>query len=80
MPLDIMASEVFSKVLRAVRESKNLSQEKLAEFSNLDPVTIYRYESGAIEPSLSKLFKLCKGLEISVSEFTELLSKNGYSG
>lgn len=73
-----MSKGVFPDVLRAIRTEQKLSQEKLAELCSLDPVTIYRYENGIVEPTLTNFFKLSKGLSITVSEFVEKLEAKGY--
>lgn len=75
-----MYKKIFAGVLKEARLAKNISQEKLGELSNLDPVTIYRYENGIQEPTLKNLFFLCKGLEMEVSEFVNKLVSNGYPG
>ena len=64
-----MIIEVFSKMLRELRESNNISQEKLAEYCDLDRTYISLLERGLRQPTITTFFKLSKALKISPSEF-----------
>ena len=64
-----MVVEVFAKVLRAEREKKKLSQEKLAELCDLDRTYISLLERGLRQPTLTTIFRLSKSLNITPSEF-----------
>jgi transcriptional regulator with XRE-family HTH domain len=61
--------KVFGQNLRAIRKSKNLSMEQLANLAELEPVQIHRIETGKTNPKLSTIYVLAKALEISPSEF-----------
>lgn len=63
------AEEAFGLVLRDLRQSKRLSQEKLAFDAGLDRNYISLIELGKSSPSLKTVFKLCSTLNISASEF-----------
>jgi len=63
-----MVIEVFSKVLRELREANNISQEKLAEYCELDRTYISLLERGLRQPTITTIFKLAKALNISASE------------
>ena len=63
-----MVVEVFAKVLRAEREKKKLSQEKLAELCDLDRTYISLLERGLRQPTLTTIFRLSKSLNITPSE------------
>lgn len=63
-----MVIEVFGNVLRELRESKQISQEKLAEYSELDRTYISLLERGLRQPTITTIFKLAKALDISPSE------------
>lgn len=52
------------------RKELGLTQEKLGEFSGVNPVQIRRYESNKQIPKISILQKIANALEI---DFTELL-------
>lgn len=63
-----MVISVFGKVLRTLREGKKLSQEKLAEYCDLDRTYISLLERGLRQPSISTIFKIADALDISPSE------------
>jgi transcriptional regulator with XRE-family HTH domain len=63
-----MVISVFGKVLRTLREGKNLSQEKLAEYCDLDRTYISLLERGLRQPTISTIFKIADALDISPSE------------
>ncbi len=63
-----MIVEVFGKVLRELREANNISQEKLAEYCDLDRTYISLLERGLRQPTISTIFKLAKALNVSPSE------------
>ena len=59
----------ISKNLRKLRESKGLSQEKLARLSDVANNTIVKIEAGKnLNPTLDTLKKIAKALTISVDE------------
>lgn len=66
-----MVIEVFGKVLRELRESNQLSQEKLAEFCELDRTYISMLERGLRQPTITTIFKLAKALNIPPSQLIE---------
>lgn len=66
-----MIVELFGKVLRELRESKQLSQEKLAEYCELDRTYISLLERGLRQPTITTIFKLAKALNISPSALIE---------
>ena len=63
--------EVFGNVLRELRMEKNISQEKLAEFCDLDRTYISLLERGQRQPTITTIFKLAKALNISPSAMIE---------
>jgi len=66
-----MIIEVFGKVLREERKSKQITQEKLAEFCDLDSTYISLLERGQRQPTITTIFKLAKALKISPSTLVE---------
>jgi len=59
----------ITKNLRKMRESKGLSQEKLARLSDVANNTIVKIEAGKNKnPTLETLKKIAKALDISVDE------------
>jgi transcriptional regulator with XRE-family HTH domain len=57
----------FGKHLRTLRTERGLTQEVLAERSDLSVDGIRRIERGAFSPSLDTIGRLCTGLEISIA-------------
>ena len=60
--------EAFGKVIRGLRKERHISQEKLAEVSNLDRSFISLLECGHKQPSLITIFQLAKAFNLSASE------------
>lgn len=56
----------FGENLRQLRLSRGLTQERLAERSDLSVDAVRRIEWGTISPSLDTLSKLSHGLDISL--------------
>ncbi|MBQ3055059.1 MAG: helix-turn-helix transcriptional regulator [Oscillospiraceae bacterium] len=57
---------LFGKRIRSIRNSKNISQERLAEMSGLHPTYIGQLERGEKSPTLESIYKISKGLEMTV--------------
>lgn len=60
--------------IRSLRESKNLTQEEIAEYLNTTPQTISRYEIGDRKTNQDVLFKLAEYFKVSINEFFPSLS------
>ena len=58
----------FSDRLKDIRESKNLTQEELANLSGVSARSIQRYESGASRPRVEATEKIAKAQNVSVNE------------
>lgn len=56
----------FGAKLRAMRQERRLSQQALADRSELAVDTVRRVESGSFSPSLETLSRLAFGLEMSL--------------
>jgi transcriptional regulator with XRE-family HTH domain len=54
--------------VRKKREKLEITQEKLAEFSGLDPTYISGIERGVRNPGIKNVAKIAKALGISTSE------------
>lgn len=67
--------EAFGEVIKSLRKSNNISQEKLAELSNLDRSFISLLECGHKQPSLITIFQLAKAFKISASKMIALTEK-----
>ena len=55
--------------IKNLRESKGISQYRLAELTGINRSTINRYENGSIQKiSFDNLLKICGALEIDIKE------------
>jgi transcriptional regulator with XRE-family HTH domain len=61
----------FGEKLREIRLSKGISQEQLANDSNLPPSQISRIETGTINTSLSHICLLARTLKVSLKELMD---------
>lgn len=59
---------VLGQNVRSARETKQLTQEKLAELSSLDPTYISGIERGLRNPGIKNVAKIAKALGITTSE------------
>ena len=60
--------------IKELRESKGISQYRLAELTGINRSTINRYENGSIQKiSFDNLLKICEALEIDIKEIIEKL-------
>ena len=62
-----MIIEIFGKVIRELRVANKLSQEKLAEYCDLDRTYISLLERGQRQPTITTIFKLAKALNLKPS-------------
>ncbi len=65
--------QIIGKTLKAIRLKQGLSQEDLAHECDVDRSYISMIEVGRNEPSVTKIFELCKGLKIKPSDFFKLV-------
>lgn len=65
--------EAFGETIRELRKANQISQEKLAEASNLDRSFISLLECGHKQPSLITIFQLAKALNLSASKIMSLV-------
>lgn len=63
-----MPKKAFGEVLRAARESKKLSQEKLALNAGISRNSIGSLEKGEFAASIDTLFKVAEGLDMLPEE------------
>lgn len=70
-----MLIQSFGNILREIRTEKGISQEKLAEYCDLDRTYISLLERGLRQPTLTTIFKLAEALEILPSEIIGLTEK-----
>lgn len=58
----------FAERLRLLRESRQLTQVRLAELIGVDPRAYNRWERGTIAPQLDTLVKIADVLQVSLDE------------
>jgi len=61
----------IGNLIRCFREENNLSQEKLAINSQLSLKTIWRIESGLIDPKISTLVSISQGLNTPLNKILQ---------
>lgn len=54
----------FGHLVRKYRKGRNMSQEQLALLCNMDRSYLGRIERGEVNPTLEKIYKLAKELEV----------------
>lgn len=67
----------LGKKVKQIRESKKVSQEEMAEKTNLDIDQLNKIEQGEVLPSLSPLIKIARALGVRLGTF---LDDNGNLG
>ncbi len=66
------ASVAFGQRLRELRAERGVSQDDLADATDVHPTAIGRLERGAREPRLTTILRLARGLDV---EPGDLLNK-----
>jgi transcriptional regulator with XRE-family HTH domain len=61
-------SKIFGELIRELRKENNISQETLADNTQLDRTYISMLERGIRQPTLATILSLSKALKISASE------------
>lgn len=74
MTEDLLVKE-FGIFLFTLRTSKKISQEKLAEFCQLDRTYISLLERGLRQPSLTTLYKISKAFNLKISDLINLFEQ-----
>jgi transcriptional regulator with XRE-family HTH domain len=65
---DLLYAMDFPERLAALRKEKGLTQKALAERVGLHVMQVYRYESGASQPTLDVIRRLALALGVSADE------------
>ncbi len=68
--MDCIRYEIGSRI-KALRKKNNLSQEKLAELSDLNTSYIGQIERGEKNPSIETVYSISKALNIDISSLFE---------
>ena len=67
--------EAFGLTLKDLREKAGLSQEKLAEYADLERTFVSWLETGKKQPTITTIFKISYALKITPSELLVLVQK-----
>ncbi len=59
------ASAAFGRRVRELRDERGLSQDALADATDIHPTAIGRMERGAREPRLTTILRLARGLGVT---------------
>ena len=62
--------------IRVARLDKKISQEKLAEFADLNKNTIGTIERGEISPTIETLYKIASALDIELHDLVDITKIN----
>jgi len=73
--MDCIRFEVGSRI-RQIRLKKKLSQERLAELSDLNPSYIGQIERGEKNPSIETVYKICTAMNTNMSALFENLTSS----
>ena len=68
-------SELIFKLaqkIKELRESKGLTLRELEALANIENSNIARFESGAVNPRFTTLYKLSQGQGIKLSELVDI--------
>ena len=68
MPVAKNHRKLLGEAIRDRRKEVGLTQEKLAEKSNLSTIFISRVERGVESPSIDNLVRIAKGLGVQVRD------------
>jgi transcriptional regulator with XRE-family HTH domain len=69
------ASSAFGQRLRELRDRQELSQDALADATDIHSTAIGRMERGAREPRLTTILRLADGLSVQPGELVNDLGK-----
>lgn len=72
----VMIAKVFGNVLREIRLENNISQEKLAEYCDLDRTYISLLERGLRQPTITTLFIISSTLKIDPNQLIKKVELN----
>lgn len=58
--------------IKGIRKKHKISQEQLAEMTNLNQRTVLRVENGQTLPTLDTLYKIAENLDCSILDFLSI--------
>lgn len=71
----MMIIQAFGSILREIRVEKHISQERLAEYCDLDRTFVSMLERGVRQPTVTTIFKIAKAFDMPASELIKLTEK-----
>lgn len=69
---------MFHKNLKRIRLQKELSQKQVADFLQISPQSVSKWEKGETQPSIEYLPKLAEILNCDINAFFEVIEGNIY--
>lgn len=73
MKMDL--KEAFGQVIRELRDQRGLSQQELADYSEVDRTFISGLERGINNPTLNTIYKLAEVLKVKPGELIQKVDK-----
>lgn len=67
--------EATINVIKRLRKTKSLSQQKLADFAGIDRLYVLQLEQGRFRPTLNSIFFLARGLGLPPQTLVELIEE-----
>ncbi|KAB0670093.1 helix-turn-helix transcriptional regulator [Oryzomonas sagensis] len=64
--------KVLGERVRAIRKTRKVSQERLAELAGLHPVFISKLETGKAKASICTFYAIATALDMTLAELVEL--------
>lgn len=68
-------TEATINVIKRLRKTKSLSQQKLADLAGIDRLYVLQLEQGRFRPTLNSIFFLARGLGLPPQTFVELIEE-----
>jgi transcriptional regulator with XRE-family HTH domain len=68
-------NEAFGKIIKQLREEREMSQQELADYAELDRSYISDMERGRYNPTLLTVYKLAEILKVKPNEIVQKVDK-----
>ena len=75
MPPRKEPQKTLGLAVRELRTERGMTQEELAHRSGLHPTWISRVEGGSMNPAWSSVMRLCRGLDVPISELARRVER-----
>lgn len=69
-------NEIISSNLRRIRNTRNLSLDKLSEITGISKSMLGQIERGESNPTISTIWKITTGLRVSLTDLIEITAPN----